>query len=480
MKIIVGLLYHETNTLSPVKTRKEDFEVIRGEKILEKLAVTTLFQEAGVEIIPTLYANALPSGKVELQAFLDFRDEILGIVSETDSLEGIWLYLHGSMEVETIGSGEADLISELRNLVGYKIPIALTLDFHANMTDILVKKTNIIYGYRTAPHTDQDVTQIQAGKLLLKCINEGLLPEPVMVRPPLMISGDMLTTTVEPGKSLIKELEFTEADDAILYASLFAGQPWVDAPNTGASVVVAAKQDRDIARREAKRLAQLFWEARDKFHFEEKAFEPPEAVENALKAKVSPVFITDSGDNTTAGAAGDDTYLLKILMEKNAQDVLVAGITDEKVVNSCEDFETGEEIETDLGAQLDPDKSQLVRIRGVLKVKGRILGWFGGDAGPAVVISTDGIDIIITAKRCGVVSPQIIESTGVKLADYRIIVVKQGYLWDALRKISRCSIIALTPGASCEAIEKIEFHNIRRPVYPLDKAVKWERENSEI
>ena len=474
MKIIVGLLHHETNTLSPVKTRQEDFEIIWGEKILEKLAVTPLFQESGVEIIPTLYANALPSGKVEEQVFLDLRDEILRVVSEAGPVEGIWLYLHGSMEVENIGSGEANLISGLRKIAGSEIPIALALDFHANMTEVLVKETNIICGYRTAPHTDQAETQIRAGKLLLKCIEESLLPEPVMMRPPLLISGDMVTTTVDPGKSLIRELGATEAQEGILYASLFAGQPWVDAPNTGPSVIVTAKENQDVALREAKRLAKLFWEGRDKFHFEEEAAEPQEAVERALGAKERPVFITDSGDNTTAGAAGDDTYLLRILMDKRAKETLVAGITDGEVVNSYQNLEIGDQIQTELGAKLDREKSQSVRIKGTLKARGRMQGWFGEDAGAAVVISTKGIDIIVTEKRCGVVSPEIIVSAGVNLSDYRIIVVKLGYLWDALRKISPRTILALTPGASCEAIEKIKFHHIRRPVYPLDRDLEWD------
>jgi len=474
MKIIVGLLHHETDTLSPVKTREEDFEIIRGERILEKLAITPLFQESGVEIIPTLYANALPSGKVEEQVFLNFRNEILDVASKAGPVEGIWLYLHGSMEVENIGSGEANLISELRKIVGSEIPIALALDFHANMTEVLVKETNIICGYRTAPHTDQAETQIRAGKLLLMCLKKKLLPQPVMVRPPLIISGDMVTTTVDPGKSLIEELEAMEAQEGILYASLFAGQPWVDAPNTGPSVIVAAKENQDVALREAKRLAKLFWEARDKFHFEEEAAEPQEAVERALGAKESPIFLTDSGDNTTAGAAGDDTYLLQILMSKGAKETLVAGITDAEVVKECQDLRIGEEVQTELGGKLDREKSQSVRIKGIFKARGRMQGWFGEDAGASVVIATKGIDIIVTEKRCGVVSPEIIESAGVNLSDYRIIVVKLGYLWDALRKISRRSILALTPGASCEAIEKIEFRNIRRPVYPLDKDFAWD------
>ena len=95
------------------------------------------------------------------------------------------------------------------------------------------------------------------------------------------------------------------------------------------------------------------------------------------------------------------------------------------------------------------------------------------DAGSSAVIQTGGIDVIITEKRCAMISPEIIKSAGVNPADYRIIVVKLGYLWDALRKISKRAIIALTKGATCERLEKIEYRNVRRPLFPLDRDFEW-------
>ena len=71
VRIAVGMLHTETNTFSPVKTRKEDFELLRGDELLDRIAVTPLFRTAGVDIVPTLYANALPSGAVEKKTFED-------------------------------------------------------------------------------------------------------------------------------------------------------------------------------------------------------------------------------------------------------------------------------------------------------------------------------------------------------------------------------------------------------------------------
>jgi microcystin degradation protein MlrC len=477
LKIIVGMLHTETDTFSSVKTRMEDFEVVKGEQVLNKIAVTQLFREAGAEVVPTVYANALPGGTTEKETYLELRDNMVSLIPRDKKIDGIWLYLHGAMEVEGVGSAEADLVSEIRKIVGNNVPVAVALDLHANVADGLVKKANVICGYRTAPHVDQVDTQLRAGRLLLRCISEKLLPEPIIIRPPLLVTGDMVTTTVDPGRLLIRELETTETREGIFWASLFVGQPWVDASNAGASVVVCAEKDPSIALREAKRLAKLFWAVREKFHFEEEAAEPEQAVRTALSAKERPVFITDSGDDTTAGAAGDNAYLLNVLLAEGAEDTLVAGITDREVVFSCGRLKVGDKMEVVLGGKLDKEASESVKIEAELKAKSRISSsgpLLYGDAGAAVVLSTNGIDIIVTEKRVGVVSPEIIESSGVKIDDYKIIVVKLGYLFDALRKVSKRSILALTPGSANEAIERLKFQKVRRPIYPIDKDFDWE------
>lgn len=530
MRIVVGSLQQETNTFSPIKTSWKDFDYISGEKMLSKIAVTDILKEAGAEIIPTIYANAVPSGRIDKVSFKKFCNELLDRIPNGNEIDGIWLYLHGAMEVEEIGSGEVALLSAIRKKIGYEVPIAIALDFHANNSEEIVKYANIICGYRTAPHTDMAETQIRAAQLLLKCIREKLLPKPVIIRIPLMITGDMVITECEPMKSIIDEGKRIENKPGILSVSVFNGQNWVDTPNTGSSVIVIPEKEKDarLALSEARRLAKMYWDARTEFKFQVDAFEPEKAVEEAMKAPEKLVFITDSGDNTTAGAAGDNTYLLKILMAKNAQNTLVGGITDSRAVKACDNLEIGDKIHLTIGAELDIEKSETVNVSCILKNKGNILGWDGEDGGKAVVLSfcdqdkseilsqeisseesknrggecqvdqvdqveqvgqvdqesknkctgqieskDIDIDIIVTENRCALISPEIFNSMGVNIFKYRIVVVKLGYLYPKLAQIAQRAILALTPGASCEAIEKLEFQNIKRPVYPIDIDFEW-------
>ncbi|HHV96812.1 MAG TPA: M81 family metallopeptidase [Clostridiaceae bacterium] len=409
---------------------------------------------------------------------------MLDRIPSCQKIDGIWLYLHGAMEVEEIGSGEVALLSAIRKKVGYDIPISVALDFHANNSTELTKYANIICGYKTAPHTDMEETQIKTAQLLLKCIREKLLPKPVIIQIPLMITGDMVITSSEPMKTIIDETEKIERQPGILSASVFNGQNWVDAPNAGASVIVVPEKEEytELAHNEARKLAKMFWDAREKFKFQVDAFEPEEAVEAAISAEEKLVFITDSGDNTTAGAAGDNAYLLKIILKKNVGHTLIGGITDSRAVKICESKRIGDRVELILGGELDVENSESVRITGIIKNKGNILGWYGEDGGKAVVLNIEGksIDIIVTERRCALISPEIFESIGVNIYDYEIVVVKLGYLYPKLAQVAKKAIFALTPGASCEAIEKLKFYNIGRKVYPINKDIIFFDENKNV
>jgi microcystin degradation protein MlrC len=410
---------------------------------------------------------------VEQATFRSLTSPIVEAAERERPLDGVWLYLHGAMEVEGLGSGEAWLVSRLRKALGPAVPMAVALDFHANLTETLVAGANVIRGYRTAPHTDQGDTQLDTARLLLRCLREALLPHPVMVRVPMMSPGDALVTTIEPGRTMMAETVVAERRPGVLCASLFGGQPWVDAPNVGLSVVVTPTGPQEPARHEAWRIGGLCWESRRSIRFEAETAEPEEALRRAAAETTGPVFISDSGDNTTGGAPGDDAAFLGLMLEMGVQNAVFAGIVDAEVVAACHHLPIGSRVRMRLGGTLAPGHSTAIEINGCLKHSGAILGWSGEEAGRCVVLSLPGVDVLVTERRCGVVSPEIMMSAGTDPRDYRLVVVKLGYLWDALRPLATRAMIALTPGATCEVLERVPYRHISRPIYPLDKDFEW-------
>ena len=103
----------------------------------------------------------------------------------------------------------------------------------------------------------------------------------------------------------------------------------------GPSIVVTHETDTKIAKHYAELLADKFYEVRHDFKFLIEAVEPQEAIKRAMEAKERQVFLSDSGDNTTAGAAGDNAYMINRLREAGATNVLIAGIADKDACDAC-------------------------------------------------------------------------------------------------------------------------------------------------
>ena len=466
MRIAIGSLQCESNTLSPIPTTYADFDYAAGWDMLKRVNVEDMLRQAGAEIVPTIYAHALPGGSVRKQDYLTLVDDMLSRLPDS-GLDGVWLYLHGAMHVEEIGSGEEYLLSRLREKIGYDIPVSVAMDFHANNSDRVLQLANVICGFRTAPHADMIETERKAMRLLLHCIREGLLPQPVIARAPVVIPGDAVQTALHPLREIMAEADEMEKLPGVLCAQVFNGQSWVDVPYMCPNMVVTCEHDRDEAQRLANRLARHFYEARYDFKFEIPALEPRDALEMAMRSEKKPAFVSDSGDNTTAGAVGDNAYMLKLMMEMGVKNALLAGIMDKEATLECYRAQIGDTVSLEVGATLD-ERSVRVPIRGRLVSRGNILGYTGGWAGKSAVVDTDGITVVITENRAALTRREIFDSIGIDFMKYDLVVIKLGYLFPELAAEVPLSILAFTPGASTERLEDMGHKHIMRPIYPLD------------
>ena len=474
MRIVVGSLQQESNSLTVRKSDIGDFEVHRGPKMMDHISVGSFFENAGFEVVPTLYAHALPGGVLTNAAFEELSTGLVSMIP-TKEIDGIWLYLHGALEVDGVGSGELSLLRDIRERVGQAIPIALALDFHANNTEELMALVNIVVGYRTVPHRDMRETEQFAAQLLVQCIREKILPHPQMTRCPVVAPGDAVLSDCEPLRSIMSLADDLQRQPGMLVCNVFNGQPWVDAPHMGPSMVCIHSSDPNRAKAASLRLAKTFFASRDQFRFAVEAMEPNEALSAAHNSAVRPVFVSDSGDNTTAGASGDNASILQMVLTGGIGDALIAGITDARVVRTCQAMNTGDVVDCTIGATIEPESTS-VGFRGQIKYSGRIEGWYGEDAGLAVVLNNGSVDVVVTERRCAFTNPRIFEKLGLQLDHYQIVVVKLGYLFPELTDVAARSILALTSGASVERIETVSMKKVRRPLYPFDKDFQpaWE------
>jgi len=316
---------------------------------------------------------------------------------------------------------------------------------------------DIICGYKTAPHTDQPESQVRAATALTYCLQNGIKPHTYVQKIPMLVKGDTMLTRQEPLRSLEAETVLLEERADIFGANLFFGHCWIDAPNTSASAVVSAA-DPDTARQIAKDLANKLWNTRREYRFRIEAELPEECVRRAIAGEEKRIFITDSGDNTTAGAEGTSEDILKLFLNAGpGKKTCVAGITDLEIVETLWNKKDGETVFIEkLGC------------RGTMKAHGEILGWAKEIIGRSLTISFDNVDAVFTEKRSAFIEKGNFDKANVDLLEYEIVVVKLGYLFEELKPYADRELFALSDGASCVELARLNLQRIARPMYPLE------------
>ena len=471
MRIVVGGISHETNTFSTLKTGLDDFYVRRGEEIIQGEFWSTYLKE-GIEFAPTLMAGASPHGLVEKSAYIKLKEELLARLECALPADGIYLNLHGAIEVEEIGDGESDLVQAVRKLVGPDVLISGSLDLHGNIAPALVESVDILTALRTAPHRDGLQTRKRALDLLIRCLKENIHPVSVLIKPPLLLPGEFAVTEVEPAKSLYKMLDEIDAVKGILTSSLLIGCAWTDSPYTSTSVIVMAESDKQIAQKCAAQLGEAVWKQREEFKTDVETASVDEAISKALKAPESNVFISDSGDNITAGGAGDIPLFVEGLLKAGAPDAVVAGISDPEAVARCVEVGKGVSLTIEIGGKLD-------KINGSpLSVTGKVIHLspnLSEEKGPSLaVLRVEGVDIVLTSTRQAFTTLESFRRVGIDALNRKIVVVKLGYLFPQLRDNAPRAIMALSPGFTDLRMEMLPFQRVRRPIFPLDKDFTWQ------
>jgi len=483
MRVLVGAIGHESNTFTPFLTTMDDFYVRRGPEILEGplrrsalAGIVDTLRAHDVELVPTIAAGAMPGGVVERSAYETFKRAVLERAHDVD---GVCLYLHGAMRAEGLDYCESDLLRDLRVQLGPEVPISIALDMHANVVQEMAENADAMVAYHTAPHTDAYETGEKAAWMLLQILEEGIRTRIGFAKIPFLLPGEMAQTALDPMASMMQLAAQVEAQPGVLSASLANGHCWADVPDIGVIAVVVTDGDAELAQREANRLASAFWERRAAFGFSAEAYPVAGAVKAAMEAEQRPVYLSDSGDNPGAGGTTDVPILLGELVARGASNVVVASIWDLAAVEACMAAGVAHEVTLSVGGKLDTQHGTPLQVTGTVRLLADGRRYRGGararwgSGGPIAVLNVSGIDVILSSTRLSFVDPAQLRALGLEPFDYRIVVLKRGYLTAPFQAISERSILALTPGATNCDLRQMTFHRVHRPMYPLDLDAAW-------
>lgn len=380
--------------------------------------------------------------------------------------------IHGAMSVEGLDDPEGDYIERIREVVGNKVLISASMDLHGNVSYRLAKNVDLITCYRKAPHEDALDTKERALTTLLSRIEsgKGKPAYKAYISIPILLPGEKTSTRLEPAKSLYAAVGPAAIQPGIIDASIWIGYAWADEPRDHAVVMVTG-DDKEATINTAEQLAKRFWNARNDFKFVAPTGTLDECLNKALLSQKRPYFISDCGDNPTAGSSGDVTWTLKqLLLRKefvsaNGPSLIYASIPGPELVEKAIAAGVGGKVEAYAGADVDH------RFAGPVLISGMVRAILKGDkeAEVEVVVQVGSLQIIVTKKRKAYRTAGDYARLGLHPRKADIVMVKLGYLDPDLYAMQADWMLALTPGGADQDLMNLKFYRIQRPMFPFDR-----------
>jgi len=473
-RIAIAGLGIESSTFSPAITQEEAFHARYGVDVLTRypfFAEGTPIRKAA-HWMPTLVGKSLPGGAVSREAYESLVAKTLDSLKKNAPYDGLYYDIHGAMSVVGLDDPEGDFIERIREVVGYETLISTCMDLHGNVSPRLAKNVDLITCYRMAPHEDALESKERAVQNLIDRLKsgKGKPAYKAWIPIPILLPGEQTSTRIEPGKSLYQKVPPILKEEGIIDAAIWIGYAWADEPRNHAVVMVTG-DDKDKVTKSAEYLAQSFWDVRGQFDFVAPTGTLDECLKKAFSSKKQPFFISDTGDNPTAGGAGDVTWTLTQLVNQkefqspNGPALIYASIPGPELIKQAIAVGKGGIVEGEVGAAVDN------RYAPPLKIRGTVESIVEGDQHAVVeaVIKVGSIYVIVTEKRKPYHREEDFTRLGLKPREASIVVVKIGYLEPELYAMQKGWIMALTPGGVDQDLFRLPYKRIQRPIFPLDK-----------
>ncbi len=488
MRIAIAGFQHETNTFAPTVATYEEFEkrdawpeLLVGDQVLTRMVEVNIpiagFVDAARrttdwDLIPILWCSAEPSSYVTDDAYERIVSRMLDGIQEAGDINAIYLDLHGAMVVQSHEDGEGELLRRIREVVGNKMPVVVSLDLHSNTTDAMCEHATAITIFRTYPHIDMAAT---GARVLhhLKYALDGHSIFKAWRRSPFLVP----LTAQHTGSTPCAELYAKATDmggDSVLSAELSMGFPAADIHDAGPAVVAYGKTQlgADTAVDE---LYQALLDAEAQFC--DQLIPPQEAVRRAMAHTQGPIVIADAQDNAGAGASSDTVGVLTALIEGRAQGAVLALLDDPDAVSKAHEVGIGAEISLSLGGKSGQPGQHpyngkfLVEALGDGNIlfSGTMYGGFVGELGPMAVLRViDGqsdVRVVVGSERCQCLDLEIFRHMGIEPADQHIVVVKSSVHFRAdFEPISNEVLVAESPGAHPCRLDVVDYRNLRKGV----------------
>ncbi len=488
LRIAVGGFLHESHSFAPRPTTYADFlqpgglpPFTAGDGLIAAMrprsvplaGAIAVAEEAGVTLVPLAWGFANPAGPVEDEAFERIAARILAPLSvalDEGPLDGVYLDLHGAAVVDSFPDAEGELLRRVRAVVGEAMPLTISLDPHANLTEQMVRLADAVVPFRTYPHVDMKAAGAQAMRLLLERIGLGKPWMKAFRALDFWIPLGSQCTLMAPMQGVMTERELLADRLGVTELAFCFGFPYADF--VGCGVAIAAFADSQAKADAAADAFLAFVNSRETLFVQETM---PSAAAVAEAKRIAsgsgrPVVLADTQDNPGGGGHGDTTELLAELVRQKATGAVVCLINDAESAAACHAAGVGATVALSLGGKSDGMPfacSARVELLtdGVFTLTGPMGAGNPGNIGDTALVDIEGVRVIISSRKMQALDQAIIRHVGIEPSDCPIVALKSSVHFRAdFGPMAERVIVAIAPGPVVADPAVLNFRHVRADI----------------
>jgi microcystin degradation protein MlrC len=468
MKIAVGGFQHETNTYAPSLATLAQFEqgggfppLVVGNDLFDAVDGINLpatgfidaFKRSSHQLVPLAWAAASPSAHVTNEAF----ERITGFLVEglrKTPVDAVYLDLHGAMVTQSFDDGEGEVLRRVRDTVGANVPIVISLDLHANVSQQMLDIADVMIAYRKYPHTDMAETGDRVAHYLKMRIDGLPRLSPRVRRLPFLIPINAQCTDLAPAAQIYARLAQLESS-VVKSLSFTPGFPAADIADCGPVVWGYGTHDA-AAKHAVDELAALIESKADAWRAE--VLDADAAVKRAMQRSetaMKPIVIADTQDNPGAGGDSNTTGMLRALLANHVQHAALGVMVDNQAASAAHAAGPGATIEIALGGQSNISGDSPLRERFVVEhlSDGKFTcngAFFRGarmNLGLSACLRIAGVRIVVASRKCQLADQAMYRYVGIEPTTQKILVNKSSVHFRAdFTPIAQEIIVAKAPG----------------------------------
>ena len=494
MRIAIGQLWQETNTLNPLPTTRADFEAFGVSRGAEMVAAMASTNELGgfiqslrawperPEIVGLVRLPAWPSGRATAETFDWLRREMLDALTAALPVDAVLLALHGAMAAEQHPDVEGEILSAVRAAIGERVPLVATLDLHANITRAMVASADVLVLYHTAPHIDVFETGQRGAAVLRRILIDGARPVTAFQKLPCSMPAERANTQAESGASvdLKRQLVALEQRPEVLAAGLATVQPWLDIPEFGSAVLVTTVAQPELATAECSCIAEELWRRRREYLPEMTTVATAVAAAHANPAGL--VVLSDAADSTTSGAPGDSVWILQELLKYDWPRPVLVTLVSPETVARAEQLGTSASSDWELGGVRDTRFGTRIRLSATVErlfdarfvLNGHLGKNMPIDMGRTAVLRHGNVFVLVTSRSGPHFAPELFQASGFDPFAASVLVAKSPCGFRAVYASRAAAIYSVqAPGCAPTDFWNYSYEQIPRPIWPWDEIADW-------